>query len=95
MASNKSFLINHKSSAAPAQIDAADYIVEYIIFIYAHYIKNGLTVLLHRHTHCDTQPALKNGGGIRCQIVCLFQQRKKTAVQILRRSFNPLDQLPV
>ena len=95
MASDGALLTDHIGHAASAQIDAADYIVQQVIFIDAHYIKGRLTVFLHRHSHYNAQLVLENRGGINGQVVCFLQKVEKTAFQIFRGAAGPLHQTPV
>ena len=87
--------VYHIGHAALPQVDAADNVVERVVFIYAHHIKGRLARLLHRHSHCNAQPALVDGGGINGQIIRLLKQRQKTAVQALRGGVKPLHQPPI
>ena len=64
VAGNHTLPVDHIGHAASAQIDAADYIVEQVIFVHPHHIEGGLAVLLHRHSHGNAQLALKDGGGV-------------------------------
>ena len=84
--------VDHIGPAALPQIDAADDIVERIVLIDAHHVENGFTVLLHRHSHCNAQLILKDGGGIDCQRIRFLQQGQKAAVQAFRRAVDSLRQ---
>ena len=86
--------VDHVGHAVPAQIDAADHIAESVVFIDPHQIKGGFPVLLHRHSHGNAQTSLQGGGGRGGQIIRLLQKRKETALYILRRVSDPLEQLP-
>ena len=95
MTGNNALPVDHIGPAAPAQVDAADDIIEQVVFIGAHHIKNGLPVLLHRHPHGNAQLILKDGGRAGGQIVRLLQKGKKSAVQRFRRAVDSQRQPPV
>ena len=72
MAGHDSLPVDHIGHAASAQVDAADHIVEQVIFVGTHYIKNGLTIFFHRHSHGNAQTALEDRGCIDRQVICFF-----------------------
>ena len=92
MACDSALPVHHIGHAASSQIDAADNVVERVIFIDAHHIEDGLAVLLHRHSHRNAKLPLTDGGGVGGQIIRLLQKREKTAVQAVRRVSDPLYQ---
>ena len=87
--------VDHVGPPGLSQVDAADDVVQQVVFIDAHQVQGGFAVRLHRDPHGDAQPALKEGGGIGGQIVRFLQQREKRAVRSLRRAVDALDQPPV
>ena len=52
--------VDHVGPAGPAQVDAADDVIEGVILIDAHQIEDGLPVLLYGHPHLDAQLAFIN-----------------------------------
>ena len=79
----------------PAQVDAADDVVERIVFIDPHHVQDGLPVRLHRHAHGDAQPPLGAGGAVGGQVVRLPEEGEKAVLQAVRRAAGSLDQAAV
>ena len=94
MAGDNPLPADHIGHPVCTQVDAADDIIERVIFINTHDIQRGLSSFLYRHPHGDAQLALKDGRGVRGQIVRLLKEREKAAVQLRRRTV-PLEQLSV
>ena len=84
--------VGHEGHAAAPDVDAADYVVEGVVFVDAHYVEGGFAVLLHWHPHSDPQLALVDSGGVGGQIVRLLQKGEEIAVQAFRRAVDPLEQ---
>ena len=53
-------VIRHVGNTVSAQINAADDIIQGIVFIDAYHIQNSLPVFLDRHSHGDAQSVLKS-----------------------------------
>ena len=69
MPGHDAFLVNHIGHTRLSQVDAADHIVDRIVFIDTHHVQNRFAVLFHRHPYPDPQFPLEDGGGIGCEIV--------------------------
>ncbi len=92
MAGNAPLSVDHVGHSAFPQVDAADHIVERVVFIDAYYIERRFSIFLHRHSHGNAQLALIDSRGIGRQIIRLFQKRPKIAAQAFRRAVQPLRQ---
>ena len=95
MTCDNSLTVGHICHTVSAQIDAADHIVECVVFVDTCHIHDCFTVFFYRHSHGDTQLILKDCGRIRSQIICFTQKCKKTVFQMFRCTINSLDQLSV
>ena len=93
MSGDDALPVDHVGPAGPAQVDAADDVIEGVILIDAHQIEDGLPVLLYGHPHLDAQLAFINRIGVGGQVVGLLEQRQKIPLQPLRRASVPLHQL--
>ena len=72
MTGDDSLTVHHIGRSVLSDINAADYIIQGIIFVDTHHIENGFSVLLYRHPHGNAELILKYGGGMCGQIVCFF-----------------------
>ena len=84
--------VDHVGQAVLADVDAAEYVVQGVVFIDPDYIKDAFPVLLHGHSHGHAQLALKNRGGVGGHIIGLLEQGQEIVRQMLRRAVDALHQ---
>ena len=95
MTGDEPFPVRHVCHAVFPQIDAANDIVDSIIFINSYDIHGSLSVFLHRHAHSNAKSALENCGRVGSQIIRLLKKTEKTVIKALRRAVNSLQEFPV
>ena len=93
MTDDGAIVVYHVGHAVPAKVNAADNVMEGVIFIHAYHVKRGFPILFHRHTHGDAQLVLKSGGCVGSQVIRLPQKGKKAALQLLGCAADSLNQM--